>query len=60
METPLHPNVLLAKIVELGGGFVKNNHKIWIYHYKQTQQNYKKKELKFKRNNTYKSLQNGF
>ena len=23
METPLHPNVLLAKIVELGGGFVK-------------------------------------
>ena len=23
METRLHPNVLLAKIVELGGGFVK-------------------------------------
>ena len=38
-ETPLHPNVLLAQIEELEGDCVKIIKIIWIYYYKQTQQN---------------------
>ena len=57
-ETPLNPNVLLAQTVELEGECHKMiTDKVWISLQTDSE---KLKKNSLKRNNTYKSLQNGF